>query len=104
MTHGIYRVIRFEVVGPLALCIEFDDGTEQVIDFHPVLRGPVYGPLRDEEVFGRVEIDPEIHTLVWPNAADFDPETLHDWPRFKSEMTKMAARWARSKPTPFRTD
>lgn len=33
----------------------------------------------DERVFNQVEIDPEVHALVWPNGADFDPETLHDW-------------------------
>jgi hypothetical protein len=24
-----------------------------------------------------VKIDPEVHTLVWPNGADFDPATFH---------------------------
>lgn len=26
------------------------------------------------------QIDPEVHTLVWPNGADCDPAILHDWP------------------------
>ncbi len=51
----------------------FDDHTEQVIDFHPVLAGELYGPLRELSLFRQVMIDPEIHTLVWPNGADFDP-------------------------------
>jgi hypothetical protein len=30
-------------------------------------------------LFNQVRIDPEVHTLVWPNGADFDPAMLHDW-------------------------
>ncbi len=94
MNHSIYRVVEFEIVGPYTLRVVFDDGTEQVIDFRPVLEGPLYGPLRDEGLFNQVEIDPEVHTLVWPNGADFDPETLHDWPKYAEEMERMAKRWA----------
>lgn len=94
MTHPIYRVVDFEIVGPYTLRVIFDDGTEQVIDFRPVLEGPLYAPLRDEGLFNQVEIDPEVHTLVWPNGVDFDPETLHDWPKYAEEMKRMAKRWA----------
>ncbi len=96
MSHPIYRVVGFEIVGPYTLRLTFDDGTEQVIDFRPVLEGPLYGPLQDEGLFNQVEIDPEVHTLVWPNGADFDPETLHDWPKYAEEMKRMAKRWARA--------
>ncbi|MCZ6679358.1 MAG: DUF2442 domain-containing protein [Candidatus Poribacteria bacterium] len=85
MTHPIYRVMGFEIVGQYTLRVEFDDATEQVIDFQPILEGALYGPLRDEGLFNQVEIDPEVHTLVWPNGADFDPETLHDWPKYAED-------------------
>jgi hypothetical protein len=39
-----------------------------------------------------VEIDPEVHTLVWPHGADFDPANLHDWPQYIDEMKKMIER------------
>ena len=95
MIHPIYRVTSFEIVGPYTLQVEFDDETAQVIDFRPVLEGALYGPLQDKAVFEQVEIDPEVHTLVWPNGADFDPETLHNWPRYADEMARMAKEWAR---------
>jgi len=49
--------------------------------------------LRDPSVLEKVTIDPEVHTLVWPNGADFDPETLHDWPLHVEELAKRAKDW-----------
>ena len=93
MTHPIYRVINFDSVGPYTLRIEFDDGASQTIDFRSVLVGEMYGPLQDEKLFGQVEIDLEVHTLVWPNGADFDPATLHDWPEQVEAMKHLAQHW-----------
>ncbi len=95
MSHAIYRVVDFEIVGPYTLRIVFDDETEQVINFLPILNGPVFGQLRDENVFNQVRLDPEVHTLVWPNGADFDPETLHNWQKFRKAMERMSKRWAK---------
>ncbi len=94
MPHPIYRVTTFEIVAPYTVKVSFDDGTQQTIDFRPVLTGELYGPLRDEKLFAQVTLDPETHTLVWPNGADFDPETLHDWPKYAQAMRDMAKRWA----------
>lgn len=66
----------------------------QTIDFRPILAGDLYGPLRDLELFNQVRIDSEAHTLVWPNGADFDPATLHDWPQYEREFREFARRWA----------
>ena len=93
MAHPIYRVVKLEIVGPYTLRVEFDDKTSQTIDFRPVLVGEMYGPLQDEKLFGQVEIDPEVHTLVWPNGADFDPATLHDWPEYVQELIARAKQW-----------
>ena len=93
MEHKIYRVVSFESVRPFTLQVTFDDGLKQTIDNRPILAGEIYGPLRDEKFFNQVEIDPEVHTLVWPNGADFDPATLHNWPEYITEMKKMAERW-----------
>lgn len=93
MKHGIYRVEFFEIVAPHTLRIRFDDHTEQTIDFSPVLAGELYGPLNDLELFNQVGIDPEVHTLVWPNGADFDPATLHDWPRVVELLQAQTREW-----------
>lgn len=97
MEHKVYRVVEFELTGPYKLRVKFDDNTTQIIDFRPILAGELYGPLRDEKLFNQVEIDPEVHTLVWPNGADFDPETLHDWPKYADDLKRLAEQWGKVK-------
>jgi hypothetical protein len=94
MTHAIHRVERFEIVGPYTLALGFEDGTEQRIDFRPVLEGELFGPLQNPSVFNAVSLDKEVGTVTWPNGADFDPATLHDWPQLRDELVGMARRWA----------
>ncbi len=94
MMHAIYKVRAFQRIAPFTLRIGFDDSSWQTIDFRPVLAGELYGPLNDLSLFNQVNIDPEVHTLVWPNGADFDPETLHEWPKYEAELTARAKRWA----------
>lgn len=92
--HAIHRVTGFEIVGPYTLDIRFADGGEQRIDFSPVLKGELYSPLKDRSLFEQVRIDPEVHTLVWPNGADFDPAILRHWPRFEEAFKARAKDWA----------
>jgi hypothetical protein len=93
MKHGFYKVESFEIVSPRVLRVRFDDETEQTIDFTPVLAGELFGPLNEAALFNQVRIDPEVHTLVWPNGADFDPATLHDWPQLVDALTAQAKEW-----------
>ena len=81
MSHEIHKVTGFERVSPFTLRVAFADGSAQVIDFRPVLKGELYRPLKDASVFDQVRLDPEAHTLVWPNGVDFDPSILHNWQR-----------------------
>jgi uncharacterized protein DUF2442 len=93
MIHSFQRVESFKIEGPYLLRVGFDDGTEQLIDFQPVLAGELFGPLQDLKIFNQVKIDPEVKTLIWPNGADFDPATLHDWPMYAEDLAARARRW-----------
>lgn len=94
MKHPIYQVCGVEVVGPYTVRVQFTDNVEQVVNLRPVLAGELYGPLLDLQLFNRVSIDPEVKTLVWPNGADFDPATLHDWPTYQDAFAARAREWA----------
>jgi Protein of unknown function (DUF2442) len=93
MKHAFYRVTSFKIQAPYTLRVGFDDASEQLIDFRPILAGELFGPLRDLTLFNQVRIDSEVHTLVWPNGADFDPATLHDWPEHAQSLALRAKGW-----------
>jgi hypothetical protein len=97
MAHEIHQVVSFEKVAPFTLRVQFEDATSQIIDFRPVLQGELYGPLQEPTLFDQVRIDPEVHTLVWPNGADFDPANLHNWPASRPALKALAERWAQEK-------
>jgi hypothetical protein len=95
MYHKLYQATNYEIVNRYTLRVHFDDGSTQVINFEPVLYGEMWGPLRDLTLFNQVTIDPIAHTLCWPNGADFDPETLRNWPIYEAELTARAQSWVR---------
>jgi hypothetical protein len=99
MKHAVYKVTSFAIVGPYTLKVSFDDGMSRKIDFNPILQGELYGPLRDMRLFEQVMLDGEVHTLVWPNGADFDPATLHDWPSQPGEANSALENWRRQNET-----
>lgn len=91
--HTLHRVTDFQILGRYRLRVAFRDGVVRDIDFQPVLAGSLYGRLLDENLFRQVRLDTEVHTLVWPNGADFDPATLHDWPDLLPAMAERARAW-----------
>ena len=93
MKHTLCQVKSFAIVGPYTLKVGFDDGIFREIDFRPILLGELYGPLSDLRLFEQVRLDAEVHTLVWPNGADFDPATLHDWPSQVDEVAGAVEHW-----------
>ncbi|MEI8135245.1 MAG: DUF2442 domain-containing protein [bacterium] len=92
--HELYDILDFKIVGPYTLWMKFDDGAEETINFFPILSGELYSPLKDKIFFDSVKLDPESKILVWPNGADFDPETLHNWKEYFPILAKEAAQWA----------
>jgi hypothetical protein len=96
MKHPIYRITSFGIVAPYTLNLRFDDGLARTIDFEPILEGELFGPLRDPALFAQVILDPEVHTVVWPTGADFDPAVLHDWPQHEAAFRAAAQRWSKA--------
>jgi len=72
-----YDIVEARHLTGHVVWLKFRDGTAGEVDLSAELRGPVFEPLRDLEIFKQFRLHPEFHTLVWPNGADFAPEFLH---------------------------
>lgn len=84
---GTYIHVRSLVVLPnYRLQLQFDDGSERVIDFEPLHLGPVWGALRDETLFAQVRVNVDTRTIEWPNGVDLNPMILHDWPEYSEKL------------------
>lgn len=93
MLHKNYTVSDFNIAAHYTLRIKFNGDSEQVINLFPMLRSELYGPLQNLSFFNQGRLDAESGVLVWPNEADFDPATLHDWDKVGDAMIEMARSW-----------
>ena len=74
------RVTAFRLLGGYRVHLTFWDSTEGEVDLEPLLRGPVFQPVREDlAFFAKMFLDGD--TLAWPNKADIAPETLYDLAR-----------------------
>ncbi len=76
----ILHIIKATVCAHYELALTFSDGTRKRVNVAPLLRGPVFEPLKDPGFFEQVQVDPVIGTVAWPNETDLAPEALRDLP------------------------
>lgn len=72
------RLCGAEYLRDYKILATFEDGKTGVIDLESELRGGVFEPLRDIDLFRRFRFDPELDTIVWPTGADLAPVYLYE--------------------------
>lgn len=70
------HVVEARYVRGHVVWLRFSDGAAGEVDLSEELYGPVFEPLRDIETFRQLSV--VLHTLAWPNGADFAPEFLRE--------------------------
>jgi len=74
----IPRVVEARYIQGFVIHLRFADGTEGDVDLCDELYGEIFEPLKDRAFFRQFFVQPEFHTLTWPNGADFAPEFLYE--------------------------
>jgi len=72
------QVIEARHVRDFIVLVRFQDGVQGEVGLEPQLHGEVFERLKDPQYFRQFRVDAELHTLVWPNGADFAPEFLYE--------------------------
>jgi hypothetical protein len=72
----IPQVTEVKALDGYRLWVRFADGAVGTVDLASELWGPMFEPLKDETLFARVSVHPELNTVTWPNGADLSPEFL----------------------------
>jgi hypothetical protein len=72
------RILSVKPLKEFRVHLEFTNGEQKIVDLEPLLRGPIFEPLRkNPELFRSVRVDEELGTIVWDNGADIDPDVLY---------------------------
>jgi hypothetical protein len=74
----LVSVVEARYVREHIVWLRFNDGVAGEVDLASELRGEIFEPLVDARFFAQLRVDPELHTIAWPNGADFAPEFLHE--------------------------
>ena len=70
------RVAAVRHVRDHVLWLRFSDGVEGEVSLADGLAGELFAPIRDPAMFARATV--HHGTVVWPNGADWAPETLYE--------------------------
>lgn len=74
MVHHILSVMP---ENDYMLHLTFDGGEERLFDLKPYLKGSLFLPLRDDDLFKRVAVGNKPRGLIWPNGADLCADMLY---------------------------
>ena len=77
MKDDFNDVISADILQGRMVRLTFENGDVRDIDLTPLLTGPAFKAIADDEnLFRQLHVDTEVGTISWPNGADISPATL----------------------------
>ena len=74
----MHFVKNAEYLGDYRVRLTFEDGSMRVADLEPHLEGEIFEPLKDQDYFRTLRVEPDLDTIVWDNGADMSPDFLYE--------------------------
>ena len=66
---------KVEVLDNYRLRVSFSNGEIKIYDVEPLLKYPMFAPIKDKDFFAKAET--KYNTVVWNENIDIDPEDLY---------------------------
>lgn len=85
------RVIEAEYIKDYKILITFNNGVKKIVDMEKELWGEMFEPLKDKNLFKQFSVNRSIHTIVWPNGADFSPDSLYELGKLITKTGRIAS-------------
>ena len=73
----MHRIVEVKPLERYRVWIRFADGTDGEVDLSDLVGKGVFAIWNDPQQFNEVYIDPETHTLAWPDGFDLCPDSLY---------------------------
>ena len=70
--------VEAKYVNDFCFHLRFSDGSEGEVYLGQEMEGEIFALLKDISYFKNFTFNLELHTVVWPNGADFAPEFLFE--------------------------
>lgn len=65
----ILHIIDARLIHDYQIWLQFNDGTEGIVDLAQELWGSMFDVLMDKHLFSQIRLDSELGTVVWPNGS-----------------------------------
>lgn len=72
------KIIEVEAREDYGLWIRFEDGTEGEANLRCLVGKGVFESWQDTREYRKVRIDPETHTVAWPDGVELCPDSLYE--------------------------
>ncbi|MFC1496172.1 DUF2442 domain-containing protein [Candidatus Margulisiibacteriota bacterium] len=74
----MHKITNVKIIEKYKVKIKFEDGIEDVLDLSDLVGSGVFSSWKNLKEFNKVTIDPQTHTLCWPNGIDLCPDSLYE--------------------------
>jgi len=73
----ISKLIQVKAINQYSIWLNYDDGTEGVVDLSHLINKPVFQNWKEPDFFGKVYIDVETGAVAWNENIELCPDSLY---------------------------